>query len=114
MLFSDEVDLGEGVEGDGAFVAAFEGKGPRSSEGDSLRDFRLYGRLFKNRCSYMIYSKSFESLPEAVRERVLTRLWEVMSGEDDSEEYDYLGGSEKKRILEIVGETVKGLPGCWE
>jgi hypothetical protein len=38
----------------------------------------------------------------------------VMSGEDDSEEYDYLGGSEKKRILEIVGETVKGLPGCWE
>jgi len=114
MLFSDEVDLGEGVEGDGAFVAAFEGKGPRSSEGDSLRDFRLYGRLFKNRCSYMIYSKSFESLPEAVRERVLTRLWEVMSGEDDSEEYDYLGRSEKRRILEIVGETVKGLPGCWE
>ena len=114
MLFSDEVDLGEGVEGDGAFVAAFEGKGPRSSEGDSLREFRLYGRLFKNRCSYMIYSKAFENLPEAVRERVLTRLWEVMSGEDDSEEYDYLGRSEKKRILEIVGETVKGLPGCWE
>jgi hypothetical protein len=114
MLFTDEVDLGEGVEGDGAFEAAFEKLGPVSSEGDSLREFRLYGRLFKNRCSYMIHSNSFEALPDAVRVPVLTRLWEVMSGKDESEEFENLGRSEKKRILEIVKDTVDRLPECWE
>ena len=114
MLFSNEVDLGDGVEGNGAYVAAFESLGPESSEGDSLREMRLYGRLFKNRCSYMIYSTSFDTLPEVVRDHVLTRIWEIVSGDDESEEYSHLGRSEKKRILSIVKETVPRLPKCWE
>ena len=79
-----------------------------------MRDLRLYGRLFKNRCSYMIYSTAFETMPDAVRDLVLTRIWEVMSGEDESEEFSDLGKSEKRRILSIVKETVPRLPGCWE
>ena len=114
MLFTDEMDLGDGVEGDGAFSAAFEARGPMNEGGDSLRDLRLYGRLFKNRCSYMIYSTAFETMPDAVRDLVLTRIWEVMSGEDESEEFSDLGKSEKRRILSIVKETVPRLPGCWE
>lgn len=114
MLFCSEVDLGDGVEGNGAYVAAFESLGPETSEGDSLREMRLYGRLFKNRCSYMIYATSFDTLPEVVRDHVLTRIWEIVSGEDESEEYSHLGRSEKKRILSIVKETVPRLPKCWE
>ncbi|MDE0826071.1 MAG: hypothetical protein OSA48_04595 [Akkermansiaceae bacterium] len=114
MLFTDEMDLGDGVEGDGAFSAAFEARGPMNEGGDSLRELRLYGRLFKNRCSYMIYSTAFETMPDAVRDLVLTRIWEVMSGEDESEEFSDLGKSEKRRILSIVKETVPRLPGCWE
>ena len=44
---------------------------------------------------------------------MLTRLWEVVSDQDTSGEFSYLGRSEKKRIREIVGETVKRLPECW-
>jgi len=116
LLFCDEIDLGDGVESEGAFADAFEALGPKTAEGDSLREFRLYGRLFKNRCSYMIHSSSFASLPDPVRTRVLTRLWEVMNGKEmkDGGEFSHLGRSEKKRILNIVKETVERLPACWQ
>jgi hypothetical protein len=114
LLFCDELDLGDGVESEGMFAEAFEALGPASAKGNSLRELRLYGRLFKHRCSYMIYSHSFESLPEAIRSRVLERLWEVMSGKDDNEEFSHLGRSEKSRIVEIVKETMDRLPACWK
>ena len=114
LLFCDEIDLGDGVESEGAFVETFEALGPKTAQGNSLREFRLYGRLIKHRCSYMIYSDSFRKLPEVVRDRVLTRLWEVMNGKDDDEEFAHLGRSEKSRILEIVKGTVDRLPACWQ
>lgn len=114
LLFCDETALGDGVESEAAFAETFEALGPKTAEGHSLRELRLYGRLFKQRCSYMIYSASFENLPAAVRNRVLVRLWEVLSGKDDQEEFSHLGRSEKKRIREIVKETVDRLPACWK
>ena len=114
MLFCDELDLGDGVEGGEAFQEMFEAKGPETADGDSLRELRLYGRLFKTRCSYMIHSPSFDHLPDPVRNRVLTRLWGVVVEKDESGEFDHLGGSEKRRIKKIVLETVKRLPGCWK
>ena len=114
MLFCDESDLGDGVEGGEAFQKMFEARGPATADGDSLRELRLYGRLFKTRCSYMIHSPSFDHLPDPVRNRVLTRLWEVVEGRDESGEFAHLGRSEKQRIKKIVLETVKRLPGCWK
>ena len=111
MLFCDEIDLGDGVEGDEAFVEAFEGRGRESAEGRSLRQLRLYGRVFKYRCSYMIHSRAFDHLPKAVRTKVLETLWEALNG--DEEEFAHLGSSERTRIVEIVRETVDGLPECW-
>ena len=114
LLFCDEIDLGDGMESEGGFVETFEALGPKTAEGHSLRDLRLYGRLFKHRCSYMIHSISFAELPDAVRDRVLTRLWEVLSGKEDKEDFTHLGRSEKRRILEIVKGTVDRLPACWK
>lgn len=112
LLFCDEFDLGEGVEGDPAFAKAFEARGKRSAEGDSLRDLRLYGRLFKNRCSYLIHSKAFGSLPSAVRDATLVRIWEALHGEE--EDFAHIEQSERDRIVAIVRETVADLPVCWE
>ena len=114
LLFCDEIDLGDGVESESAFAETFEALGPKTAEGHSLRELRLYGRLFKHRCSYMIYSTSFDKLPAVIRTRVLTRLWEVMSGKEAGGEFSHLGRSEKKRILKIVKETVERLPACWQ
>ena len=75
FLFSEEVKLsGDGIEGGEDFAKAFIAGGVETTKGKSLRDFRLYERLFKTRCSYMIHSKAFRGLPDLVRERVLHHL----------------------------------------
>lgn len=112
MLFCDEVDLGDGMEGDPAFVERFEADAVNSAEGDSLRELRLYGRLFKNRCSYMIHSTAFDSLPDPLRDAVLKGLWKALEGNEEG--FAHLGQSERERIRTIVAETVPRLPACWK
>lgn len=112
LLFCGEFDLGDGVEGDGAFVDAFEKRGPKTTGGDSLRKLRLFGRLFKNRCSYLIHSIAFQSLPEVVRDAALVELWNALTG--DAKEYAHLSTKERQRIIAIVRETVVDLPDCWK
>jgi len=105
FLFTDEIELGgEGVEGSESFAEAFAKGGVADESGKSLRDFRLYARIFKNRCSYMIYSKAFKGLPDPVRERVFHHLREALSPEAEN----HLGTLEKKTIVGILTETVPG------
>lgn len=105
LLFTDEADLGEGIEGDEAFQKEFEARFPRTEDGDSLADMRLYKRLFKNRCSFMIYSEAFRALPPRVKTAVMERLQQALA-EDDEEVAPHLGKSEKKRIAAILKETL--------
>ncbi len=103
FLFTDEIDPGgDGVEGAKAFADAFEGRGLKTEKGKSLRDFRLYGRIFKNRCSYMIHSKAFQGMPAIVKARVFHHLRLGLS--DDVE--NHLSSREKKAIRGILIETV--------
>lgn len=64
MLFVDELPLESRIEGLSGFQSEFPQAGPRDSQGRSLRDFDLERRLFKYPCSYLIYSDSFEALPQ--------------------------------------------------
>lgn len=105
LLFKDEADLGEGIEGDEAFQKEFEARFPRTEEGDSLADLRLYKRLFKNRCSFMIYSESFRALPPRVRRVVMDRLDEALDPSNDEIAPD-LSASEKERIASIIEKTL--------
>ena len=106
LFFKDEADLGEGVEGDPAFQKEFVKQFPTNSEGDSLAEFRLYGRIFKNRCSYMVYSDAFEGLPPALKELVFKKMKLVVSGE--AEGFEWLKESELRRIDAILKETLPG------
>jgi hypothetical protein len=108
IFFCDEADLhGEGVEGDPAFTEAFQRGAPRSRDGRSLKDFQLVSRLFKYRCSYLVYSQAFENLPAVLR------MWEVLSGRDESPAYAHLGEMERERIRAILADTKKDLPANW-
>jgi hypothetical protein len=109
LLFQNEADPGDGIEGGEAFQKAFTARFPRTKAGDSLADFQLYDRMFKNRCSYMIYSRSFRDLPPRVKRPVLDRLKAVLAGEDAA--FDWLKASERKRIEAILEETLPGWPG---
>ena len=104
LLFKDEADPGDGIEGGEEFQKAFTARFPRTKAGESLADFHLYNRMFKNRCSYMIYSRSFLDLPPRVKQAVLTRLKAALAGEDPV--FDWLKASERKRIETILAETL--------
>ena len=109
LLFKDEADLGDGVDGSEEFMADFSSRYPTDERGKSLTNFRLYHRLFKYRCSYMIYSQAFASLPARVKSAVYDRLEDALSEEDEAIA-PWLGGREKTTIRRILKETLADWP----
>ena len=105
MLFSDAVPLTEPVRGTTTFAEEFSARGPHDSKGRSLHQLDLKKRLLQYPLSYLIYSKSFDALPQAARDFVYRRLWEVLSGKDQSKAFAHLSAQDRKAILEILQET---------
>ena len=114
LLFADEVALPPGgVEGDSAFKADFLRRRRVAAGGASLRDFDLRTRLFRNRCSYMIYSPEFQGLPAPMKQRIYQRLREALSVEKAAKDYAFLPASEKAAIRAILKDTLTDLPEGW-
>lgn len=113
MLFTDEALLDSPVKGGAAFSAEFTARGPRDHAGRSLRDFDLTKRMFRYPCSYLIYSEQFDGMPAVLRDRVYRRLWEILTGADQTPAYARLTAADRRAILEILRETKKGLPEYW-
>jgi len=105
MLFCDAAPLTEPVRGTTNFAAEFSAMGPRDSKGRSLHQLDLKQRLLQYPLSYLIYSKSFDALPQAAHDYVYQRLWEVLSGKDQSKTFAHLSAEDRKAILEILQET---------
>ncbi len=110
MLFADEAQLKEPVTGVSTFTKTFPQRGPRDSKGRSLRDFDLKTRLFRYPLSYLIYSTQFDNMPDSARNRIYQRLYDVLSGKDQSEPFAKISADDRKAILEILRETKRGLP----
>lgn len=107
LLFDGEAALGEnGIEGDAAFQEAFAARFPKTREGRSLADFQLNDRLFKHRCSFMIYSRAFTKAPARVKSAIIQRLHAVLETEAPPDKPLILKPSERKKILSILAETV--------
>jgi hypothetical protein len=113
LLFCGEAPLTDPVKGTSGFAEEFVQRGPRDERSRSLRDFDLRRRLFKYPCSYLIYSAAFDALPGPVKEYVLQRLWEVLSGKDASPDFAHLSAEDRRAILEILRATKPGLPDSW-
>ncbi|HIG83903.1 MAG TPA: hypothetical protein EYG40_06340 [Verrucomicrobia bacterium] len=109
LLFKEEFPLGGKIVDTsqaGKFVTEFKAKGKTDSRGRSLRDLDLQSRLFKYRCSYMIYSKSFRDFPKILKNSVLNRIKEIMTSESPQLGYEYLEAKEKKAIFDILSGTL--------
>jgi hypothetical protein len=106
FLFAREAGQGtDGVEGTEEFQRQFQATTPRTAGGESLADFQLNTRLFKNRCSYMVYSDAFEGLPETVKGRVIAGLRKVLQGPVADDCHKDIKPAERERILRILTET---------
>lgn len=114
LLFADEVPLpAGGVEGDNAFKADFLRNRRPGPGGLALKDFDLQSRLFRHRCSYMIYSAIFTGLPPAFKAQVYRQLGEALQETPENREYAYLPSAEKKAIRDILAATLRDLPSGW-
>jgi len=113
MLFADEAPLPGPVEGTSSFAEEFQKLGPHDSQGRSLRDLDLNTRMFRYPCSYLIYSEAFLNLPEMPREYIYRRLFEVLSGKDQSEDFAHLSVEDRTAIRRILEETHPEIPRYW-
>jgi hypothetical protein len=114
LVFAEEAPLTEPVSGTSGFEREFAQAGPKDHLGRSLRHLDLKRRLFKYPCSFLIYSDAFDALPDAAKGLVYERLWEILSGRDQSPRFAGLSQSERQAVLEILLETKPGLPEYWK
>jgi len=114
LLFADEVPLPPGgVEPDITYRDAFLANRRSTPEGLSLKDLELNTRLFKHRCSYMIYSPVFDGLPVELKTHIYVQLGTALSDKNNGKEFAYLPAAEKKAIRRILAATLKDLPSGW-
>lgn len=113
-LFVNEAALpAGGIEGDPAFRADFQRNRRVAADGRSLKDLDLRTRLFKFRCTYMIYSGVFTGLPPELKARVFDELKRALAEEGAPADYAHLPAAEKQAIREILRETLPDLPAGW-
>jgi len=110
MLFSGAVPFKEPMKGSSNFASEFAQRGPRDHLGRSLRDFDLKTRIFKYPLSYMIYSKSFDEMPDNVKAYVYRRFSQILTGADRSRDFAHLSASDRSSILEILRDTKPDFP----
>jgi len=101
-------------EGDLLVAAEFAGRGPRDPQGRSLRALDLKTRLFRYPCSYLIYSRAFDSLPDEVKEHVYRRLWEILNDRGTGRDDPHLAAADCEAIVGILRATKPDLPDYWQ
>lgn len=114
LLFSKEAALKEPIAGTSAFAKEFAAQGPFDSKGRSLREFDLKTRMFRYPMSYLIYTSAFDNIPGEAKDRIYQRLWDVLTGKDQSAEFKHLSQDVRQAIKEILIETKTGLPAYWK
>ncbi len=105
LVFAREAPLEGTMRGTTTFAQDFARIGPRDPRGRSLRDFDLERRLFRYPLSYLVYSPSFDALPEDARRMVYRRLHSIFDGNDPNPELRHLGEADRVAVREILAAT---------
>jgi hypothetical protein len=113
FLFCDEPRLEAPLTGTSGFTNEFAAVGPRDPQGRSLRDFNLQTRLFRHPCSFLIYSTSFDALPEELRARFWTRLDAALADASPQGRFSHLSIGDRTAIRAILTATKPGAPAAW-
>lgn len=114
LLFTEEAPLPSPIEAPKAFAEAFQSQARKDHLGRSLRDFDLQTRLFKHPCSFLIESNGFQQLPEVLREAILKKLWEILTGKNEEPAFSSIAPESRQAVLEILQDTLPNLPDYWK
>jgi hypothetical protein len=116
FLMCDEAPFPTPLGATTLFAEQFEATGPFDPEGRSLRQLDLQHRLFRYPMSYLIYTESFDALPEALRAAFWARLDAVLAGTDPQQaRFSHLSDQDREAIRQILIATKTGIPpvGLW-
>jgi hypothetical protein len=109
LLFFNEAPLPMGgVAGHPDFPIAFRANRRADSHGRSLKDLNLTTRLFEYRCSYMIHSEAFTSLPAPLMTNVYRALHRGLTASEPDAPFEHLSREERRAIVEILTATQPG------
>lgn len=110
LLLIDEAPLPPGIASTSGFAEWFSSQGPVDRKGRSLHQLDLDGRLLRYPCSPLIYTDTFDALPDRARDAVYRRLWTILSGSATENRYRRLSVDDRQAIVEILRDTKPGLP----
>jgi len=108
ILCVGEPKLISPIKGSNNFQQEYESGGVRDNAGQSLRALDLQNRLFRYSFSPMVYSASFAAMPKAAKDRIGSRLLQILSGKDNSPKFQHVSPSDRKTIMAILTETMPG------
>ena len=115
LLFREEAEFPPGgIRGDPAFPRDLAAQHPSTSDGQSLAELHLGNRLFRHRCSYLIYSRAWAALPPPLLSLLYTTLHAILTDPEPPADFRYLGQAERRSILHILRLTLPGLPADWK
>lgn len=114
FLFADEVTLPAGaVPKDEAFIHDFTRNRRADRQGRALKDLDLGTRLFRHRCSYLIYTPLWRDLPATIKDRAWKLMAEALNDSNPSADGAHLPAAERAAIREIIADTCDDRPPWW-
>lgn len=105
LFMAHEAPLGAPVGGSTDYAANFQQKGPRDSQGRSLRELDLQTRTFRYPLSYLIYSDAITALADPVRAYLFGRIKAVLTNAPDAPQYPHLSADQRSAVLAILRDT---------
>ena len=105
LLSKDEAALPPGIKGSPDFVSTYTKDGIAASDGRSLRDLSLRRKLYRYRCSPLIYSEMFLSIPDSLKQQIYSALSDALHPTAADPQYDYISTKERAAIRAILKET---------
>ena len=105
MLFGDAIPYIDTIRGNSGFAAWFQKQGIKDPQGRSLRDLDLQTRLFRYPLSYLVYTPSFDALPDYARDYVFGRFAAVLQGRDAAPSYSFMSAADRRDTLQVLTAT---------
>lgn len=105
MFFADGIDLPRIDLSKSDFAKSFNQRGPSDSEGRSLYQLRMDGRLLRYPLSYLIYSHTFDRLPPEALDYLWDEIERILDSKGDRSGYENLSRNDKVAIKEILLAT---------
>ncbi len=113
IVFADEAKFpSKGIIGDPAYVKDFLRDRKMTKAGLSLKDLDMKTRMFKHRCSFMLYTDTWKAAPKELKERVYYHMALYLREQPDAQ-HSHLASAERLAIRAILKETMTDLPAWW-